>query len=132
MGDGYAELVGITSKRVTVSNLADPSQSFADDFVVDTGALFSFAPKDRLLAIGVRPTRTERLRLADGTIVARAVGDAFFEVAGKRAAAPIIFAEPGDATLLGAVSLEALALGVNPVSQQLEPVVLLAVGATRA
>ncbi len=123
--------MGITSARVRITNLTDPARFFEDDFIVDTGAVLSFAPASKLAAIGVVPTRQEQFRLADGSIVTRPVGDVFFDVAGKRGAAPVIFAPPADATLLGAVTLEALALGVDPASQTLHPVTLLAVGARR-
>ncbi|MBI4703486.1 MAG: Retroviral aspartyl protease [Deltaproteobacteria bacterium] len=123
--------MGIATARVRISNLADPARSFEDEFIVDTGAVVSFAPTAKLESIGVAPTRSERLRLADGSIVTRPVGDVFFEIEGKRTAAPVIFADPSDATLLGAVTLEALALGVDPVSRKLHPVTLLAVGVRR-
>ena len=112
-----------------VSNLGDPAKSFEDDFIVDTGAVISFAPAAKLHAIGVLPTRKKQFRLADGSVVTREVGDVFFEVQGERGAAPVIFAAGADATLLGAVTLEALALAVDPASQKLHPVTLLAVGA---
>ena len=121
--------MGITTVRVRVANLQYPSRFFEDDFIVDTGAVLSFAPADRLAAIGITPSRQERFRLVDGSIVPRSVGDAFFEVEGKRAPASVVFGEPGDAMLLGAVTREMLAFAVDPVSRRLQSVTMLAISA---
>ena len=111
-----------------VSNLADPGKAFEDDFLIDTGSLYSFAPRQRLLAIGVAPTGTKTLRLADGSQVQREIGDVFFEIGGERRAAPVIFGGPADEKILGVLSREALALKVDPVTRSFEPMVVLAVG----
>lgn len=123
--------MGLTSTRVRIANLADPTRAFEDEFLIDTGALFSFAPAEKLLAIGAVPAETKILLLADGTSIQRRIGDVYFEVVGipERRAAPVIFAEPSDAKLLGVLSLEALGLKVNPITGDLEPAPLLAVGA---
>ncbi len=107
----------------------DPSQSFDEDFLVDTGALFSFASREKLAAVGIGASRKERFRQMDGTIIERDVGRALIRVAGKEDVVPVVLAEPGDATVLGVVALEVLALGVDPTSGRLEPVTLLAVTA---
>lgn len=120
--------MGISYARVRVANLVDPSRGFDDDFLVDTGSLYSFAPKQQLAAIGVTPTGAKTLRLADGSQVRREIGDVFFEVQGERRATPVIFGEARDEKILGVLSLEALALTVNPMTRTLEPMVILAVG----
>ncbi|MEK6606371.1 MAG: aspartyl protease [Myxococcota bacterium] len=124
--------MGITMATARLSNLQDPARLFEQEFVVDTGAVSSFAPADKLAAIGVTATRTKKFRLADGSIVRRGVGDVFFEIAGERASAAVVFGESADEALLGAVTLESLGLAVDPVSRRLFPVVLLAVGARPA
>jgi len=121
-------VVGIGYARVRISNLADPAKGFEDDFLIDAGSLYSFAPRQRLLGIGVTPTGTKTLRLADGSPVQRDIGDVFFEIGPERRAAPVIFGGPTDEKILGVLSLEALALKVNPVTRSLEPMVVLAVG----
>jgi hypothetical protein len=37
---------------------------------------------------------------------------------------PVVLGEPGDASVLGVVSLEALGLGIDPASGELKPVML--------
>ena len=55
---------------VTVSTVGEPARSFTDRFRVDTGALYTFVPEDRLHAIGVAPLRSRELLLADGVATA--------------------------------------------------------------
>jgi predicted aspartyl protease len=51
---------------VKVTNPAQPDRAFEVQFWVDTGALYSFVPEDRLQGIGLTPLRTRELILADG------------------------------------------------------------------
>jgi predicted aspartyl protease len=121
--------MGLTYVDGTVCNPTDESRSFQERFLVDTGALFSFVPRGRLAAIGIGPTRRESFRQMDGTLIERDVGRALIKVGGKEEVVPVVLAEPGDTTVLGVVALESLALGVDPVTGQLQPVTLLAVQA---
>jgi hypothetical protein len=50
-----------------------------------------------------------------------------FEIDGRRGPSPVIFGERDDATLLGAVTLEALGLMVDPLKRQLRPLPMLLV-----
>ncbi|MGH6961942.1 MAG: hypothetical protein ACREE7_15780 [Dongiaceae bacterium] len=59
----------------------------------------------------------------------RDVGRALLKLAGKEVVVPFVLGEDRDATVVGVVALEALALGVDPASGQLRPVTLLAVSA---
>ena len=43
---------GMFKVRVRVTNPSDASGFFEDEFWVDTGALYSFVPEDRLEGIG--------------------------------------------------------------------------------
>jgi predicted aspartyl protease len=97
--------------------------------LVDTGALFSFVARDKLAAIGIGATRRERFRQMDGSEIERDVGRALVKVEGKEEVVPVVLGEGTDATVLGVVALEALALGVDRASGQLRPITLLAVTA---
>jgi hypothetical protein len=74
-----------------------------------------------LQALGVEAEKIERFSLADGTSVTRRVGIARFEVVGQSGGAPVIFGEPGDAWLLGALTLESLGLLLDPFKRELRP-----------
>ena len=87
--------------------------------LVDTGAELSWFPAETLHALGIERHSIRKFRQADGTVLDRWIGPAFVHVAGTRATDDVVFAEPGDLTLLGARSLEGLNLRIDPVSKRL-------------
>jgi predicted aspartyl protease len=89
--------------------------------LVDSGAAYSIVDGSKLRALGIRPTSSRTFMLADGTEVTRSVGAALFQFQGQEAASTIIFGEPGDATLLGVVTLEELGLILDPMRRELRP-----------
>ena len=100
---------------VTVANPADASRNFAQRFWVDTDALYTFIPEDRLQAIAVAPLLSRDRRL---------LGEARLTIDGLEGAltCPIIFAPPGSLCLLGATALEAFGVDVDPTAQRLKPI----------
>jgi clan AA aspartic protease len=89
------------------------------DALVDTGAELSWIPAGILESLGVERFATWRFRQADGTVLERWTGTVRIHYAGKRAGDEVVFAEPGDLTLLGARTIEGLNLRVEPVSRRL-------------
>ena len=90
--------------------------------LVDTGSTFTAVPRELLERLGIRRARRERFRIASGQVVGNDVGDALVRLEGKEGTTPVIFNEPGEPVLLGAVTLEAFLLGVDPVARRLVPV----------
>ena len=90
--------------------------------VVDTGSTFTSAPRALLERLGIQPARRQRFRIASGRVVEGDVGEALVRLEGLQATTPLIFNEPGEPVLLGAVTIEELLLGVDPVAQRLVPV----------
>lgn len=119
--------MGITNVKLIVRNPAKPEDMIEETFLVDSGAIYSVVPKSELKKIGIAPHRTLEFSLADGTIIKRNIGDAFFEFQGTRASSPIIFGEEGDSYLLGAFTLEALGFVLDPFKRELRPMKLLMV-----
>ena len=109
---------------VTVANPADASRNFAERFWVDTGALYTFIPEDRLHAITVEPLLCRDSILADGRRERRLLGEAPLTLDGLEGAltCPIIFAPPASMYLLGATALEAFGVDVDPTAQRLKPI----------
>jgi len=107
--------------NVKVSNLAQPERTAEVSLLVDTGATLSWLPRDFLERIGVRPMARGRFQLPDGRYVEREKGGVLLSVDGQTVAMTVAFAEPGEATVLGATALEALGLAVDPVKQKLVP-----------
>ena len=89
---------------------------------VDTGSTFTAAPRELLQRLGVLPLRRERFRIANGQVIENDVGEAAVRLEGKEGITTVIFNEPGEPVLLGAVTLEQFLLGVDPVAQRLIPV----------
>ena len=120
--------MGITTVSVRISNPADRTRALDAPMLVDSGAIFSVVPADELHALGIGPEKMDRFSLADGRIVTRPVGIARFEVAGQTGGAPVVFGEPDDAWLLGALTLESLGLMLDPFKRELRPIRLLLYG----
>jgi predicted aspartyl protease len=116
--------MGMFQVRVKVTNPSDGSRSFEEDFWVDTGALYTFIPEDRLAAIGLQPLMTREVILADGRRERRLFGEARLTVQGldETLTCPIIFGPKESLYLLGATALEAFGVTADPVAQRLQPV----------
>jgi predicted aspartyl protease len=123
--------MGLTVLTLEIANPAAPDRREPVEFMVDSGAVYSFVPRPVLERLGVGPHSRERFRLADGSVIERDRGDALFFYGARRGAAPVIFAEPGDATLLGAVSLESLGFVLDAVRRDLLPLPMVVAGSPR-
>ncbi len=120
--------MGLTVLELDVANPADPTKAEPVEFLVDSGAVYSFVPREVLARLGIAPQSRQRFRLADGSTLERDRGDAVFLYEGQRGAAPVIFAEPGDATLLGAMTLESLGFVLDAVRRDLLPLPMVVAG----
>ena len=116
--------MGMLKKRVRVSNSRNPELSFEEEFWVDTGALYSFVPEDRLEAIGVEPSATRKLVLADGRQETRLLGFCDLQIDGLEGSipCPVVFGPKGSLYLLGATALENFGVEVDPVNKCLKPI----------
>lgn len=116
--------MGMFKKKVRISNGKSPERWFEDEFWVDTGALYSYIPAERLEAIGAQPTATRNLVLADGRQESRPFGFCDFEIEGLGGGitCPVIFAPPGSLLLLGATALENFGVDADPVHKTLKPI----------
>lgn len=86
--------MGTFSVRAVIWNVAEPAKSITVDLLVDTGSTYTVIPGRVLEELGVKPIRAVRLRLADGRVVERALGEVGIEVEGFRASAtPVVFGD---------------------------------------
>ncbi len=97
---------------------------FEEDFWIDTGAPYSFVPEDYLERIGVEPSATRNVVLADGRQQARLLGFCDFQIEGLEGniPCPVIFAPKGSLLLLGATALENFGVEVDPINKRLKPI----------
>ena len=88
---------------------------------VDTGAAYTTVPSSLLRELGVEPMGSRRFLLADGRRVDMEYGRAWATINGDSEVTIVVFGEDDAPALLGAYTLEGLALTVNPTSQRLVP-----------
>ena len=89
--------------------------------LVDTGSEYNWIPENVLAELGVTPVRIDRFETADGRIVDRPVGLAVIFAGDRSAGTMVVFASPGEMTLLGAHGLEGLNLRVDLARRELIP-----------
>lgn len=116
--------MGMTDVRLKVKNPRNPSKVFEGEFLVDSGATYTVVPTTVLKEIGIKPQREEKFSLADGKIIKRKVGSALYEYQGIESAAPVLFGEKGDSSLLGVFTLEALGFTLDPLKRKLYKAIL--------
>ena len=117
--------MGFTYVKVQVANPLALSIVDEVDLLVDSGAIFTSIPRSTLEKLQLKPIDREKLKVYGGAIVERDLGWAMIEYGGKRRVVPVIFGEPEDTPILGAISLESLGFQVDPVTKKLKPVELL-------
>jgi len=117
--------MGLIHIRINIANPAKPKRAVELNFLVDSGAIYSVIPSTLLRKLGVRPHSKRTFTLADGTEITRKLGDVLFQLNGRQGAAPVIFGERHDSTLLGTVSLEALGMMLDPMKRELRPLPML-------
>ena len=89
--------------------------------IVDTGAAYTTLPTPLLRDIGVEPVGQRRFLLADGRRIFMDFGEARATIDGESVTTLVVFGEENAPPLLGAYTLEGLALAVDPVEQRLVP-----------
>jgi len=113
--------MGVTTLEIDVANPSRPAVTERLEFIVDSGAVYSVVPTEVLRKLRIRRQKRETFRLANGTTIVRWKGGALFKFGQYVGFADVIFGEEGDATLLGALSLEALGLSLDPIRRELKP-----------
>ena len=99
----------------------DGQQARDIEAVVDTGAAYSTLPARLLRELGVATIGKRRLLLADGRRIELDYGQAWATIDGESVVTLVVFGEDDAPALLGAYTLEGLALAVDPVEQRLVP-----------
>ena len=113
--------MGLTVLEIEVGNPANPSVTEPVEFLIDSGAIYSVVPTDILNRLNIQPLIEQPFRLANGTTIRRKKGIALFKHGERIGGADVIFGEEGDSVLLGAFTLEALGLALDPLRRELHP-----------
>ena len=90
--------------------------------LVDTGASYTWIPRDLLEGLGVRPDEERVFVLADGREVRYPVAWVRVRLDARVQPTLVVCGDSGTEPLLGAFTLEGFGLGVDPVNRRLIPV----------
>lgn len=116
--------MGTFSYSLRISGIAG-RQTREIEATVDTGAAYTTLPANLLYELGIEPAGQRRFPLADGRRVWMDYGEARVTIDGESVTTIIIFGADNGPPLLGAYTLEGLALAVDPVQQRLVPTQLI-------
>ncbi|MBN1672853.1 MAG: aspartyl protease family protein [Kiritimatiellae bacterium] len=114
--------MGLT--RVTV-NVGRGRKAIETDCLVDSGATYTLLPERIWKRLGIEAIDELKFTLADGRVITRRLSEAWVEYGGKGRTVQVIMGEKGDEALLGAMTLEALGLVLNPFTRELMPMRLM-------
>jgi aspartyl protease family protein len=117
--------MGMTHVDIVVANVSEPDAGEKIRFLVDSGATYSVVPADVLERLGIRPLAEQVFKLANGDRISRKKGGAVFRFGERVGVADVIFGELGDSNLLGAFTLEALGLSLDPLKRELNELPML-------
>ena len=113
--------MGLTFLEIEVGNPTQPDVREKLEFLIDSGAVHSVVPTEVLNKLGIRPLTEQPFKLAMGGKVVRKKGIALFKYGDQIGGADVVFGEEGDSLLLGATTLEALGLTLDPLKRELHP-----------
>ncbi len=87
--------------------------------LVDTGASYTMLPAPLLRSLGVPVTSRRPFVLASGQQITRDVGQTWVRIDAREVMTIVVFGDDAGPILLGAVTLEELGLGVDPLGRRL-------------
>ena len=107
--------VSVVARNTKDESLASPPVQA----LVDSGSELTWLPRDLLMGIHVAPLRRRSFSTATQQVVARETGYAILVAEGFETVDEVVFAEPGDMTLLGVRTLEGFGVMVDNVAHRL-------------
>ncbi len=114
--------MGVIDLKIEVANRSHPQKTIRLRFLSDSDAVYSVVPKKVLKHLGVKPVRTETVTLADGSEIVREKEIAYFGYKTRVGGSDLIFDKNSDSILLGALTLEALGLRLDPLKGKPTPI----------
>ncbi|HSO75182.1 MAG TPA: retroviral-like aspartic protease family protein [Blastocatellia bacterium] len=106
--------VSVIARNIKDENLV----SLPVEMLVDTGSELTWLPKDLLTSIGVKPLRKRNFTTATKLTVTRETGYAIVSAEGFETVDEVVFAEPGDMSLLGVRTLEGFGVMVDNIAHR--------------
>lgn len=110
--------MGVFSVGISVGNIE--RREWVDlSATVDTGAFMMSVPGSLLRELGVTPSFTENVQMADGAVRNMDVGHIWLRLNGREITTYAVFNDDYTTILLGSLGLETLRMAVDPVRQRL-------------
>ena len=106
--------VSIVARNIKDESLISPQV----EVLVDTGSELTWLPKDVLTGIGVKPVRKRSFSTATKQMVTRETGYVIVSAEGFETVDEVVFAEPGDMSLLGVRTLEGFGVMVDNIAHR--------------
>lgn len=114
---------GMGTFRISIQLAGTRGEGFESmEALVDTGASYSWIPRDVLDGLGVQPDEERVFVLADGREVRYPVAWVRVRLDERIQPTLVVCGDRGTEPLLGAFTLEGFGLGVDPVNRRLIPV----------
>jgi len=110
--------MAVTYLNMRVTNPGNGKKELTRRMLVDSGAVYSVLPEQELRRLGIKPDSKQKFVLANGQEIEKEVGEARFGWKETRRTAPVVFGDEG-VYLLGATTLEAMGMGLDPVNRRL-------------
>ena len=107
---------------LTVANLSLPDRNRRVSAMVDTGATYTTLPLEVVEDLGCRRVGSRQVVLADGREEEWPMTYVWVTLDGRDGPTFCLIGPPGGPALLGAVTLEEFALGVDPIAKRLIPI----------
>lgn len=105
--------------NVVARNTKDESLvSSPTEVLVDTGSELTWLPRDLLIGINITSVRKRSFTTATKQVVTRETGYAILGAEGFETVDEVVFAEPGDMTLLGVRTLEGFGVIVDNIAHR--------------
>jgi clan AA aspartic protease len=107
---------------LTVAHPNRPERQRRVSAMVDTGATYTTLPRELIEDLGCRPIGSRQVVFADGREEEWPITQVWATVDGRDGVTFCLIGPRGSAALLGAVTLEEFAVGVDPIAERLIPV----------
>lgn len=105
--------------NLVATNIRDQQRSTPPiQVLVDSGSELSWLPADTLQTAGITPVRTRTFQTATGQTAQRPVGYAILRAEGFETIDEVVFADPGDVSLLGVRTLEGFGVMVDYIAHK--------------
>lgn len=112
--------MGVFYVDCEVENIRTGATAMVDKLLVDTGAEFTWLPADTLRELATEiAKKDQRFVMANGQVVTRSTGYVILRAVGFETVDEVVFAQPGDLSLLGSRTLEGFGATIDARAKKL-------------